>query len=73
MGKFLSVIGGAIAIVIGVILFFAWNQAFVLGLQFSIMLVLVFGGLIALIAGISEIKDSATAAKEEEKEEEKKA
>jgi len=71
MGKFLSVIGGAIAIIIGVILVFVWNQAFALGLQFSVMLVLVFGGLIALIAGISEIKDSMTASKEEEKEEKK--
>lgn len=72
MGKVLSVVGGAIAILIGVILFFAWGQAFVLGLQFSIMAILVFGGLIALIAGISEIKDSAAAKKEEKPEEEKK-
>lgn len=71
MGKFLSVIGGAVAIVIGVILFFAWNEAFKLGLQFSIMAILVFGGLIALIAGLSEIKDSLSAKKEETKEEKK--
>lgn len=68
MGKFLSVIGGAAAIIIGVILLFVWKQAFVLGIEFSVMAILIFGGLIALIAGLSEIKDSVTATKEEKKE-----
>jgi len=68
MGKVLSVIGGAVAIVIGVILFFTWAEALVLGIQFCIMAILVFGGLIALIAGVSEIKDSIAAKKEEKKE-----
>lgn len=75
MGKYASVIGGAVAIILGVILFFVWSRALILGIEFSIMAVLVFGGLIALIAGISEIKDSMAAAKEEgseKKEEEKK-
>ena len=67
MGKMVSIIGGAVAIVIGVILIFAWNQALVLGIQFSIMAILIFGGLIALLAGISEIKDAAAAKKEEKK------
>ena len=72
MGKIISIIGGAVAIVIGVILIFAWNEAFVLGLQFLVMLVLILGGLIAAIAGISEIKDSLAAKKEEAKPEETK-
>ncbi len=71
MGKVLSVIGGIAAIIIGVILFFVWTRALVLGIQFSIMAILVFGGLIALVAGISEIKDSIAAKKEEKKEEKK--
>ncbi|UCH12710.1 MAG: hypothetical protein JSW18_01825 [Candidatus Omnitrophota bacterium] len=71
MGKVLSVVGGIVAIIIGVILFFVWTRALVLGIQFSIMAILVFGGLIALIAGISEIKDSIAAKKEEKKEEKK--
>lgn len=71
MGKVVSVIGGVIAIIIGVILFFTWTKALVLGIQFSIMAILIFGGLIALIAGISEIKDSIAAKKEEKKEEKK--
>jgi small neutral amino acid transporter SnatA (MarC family) len=72
MGKYLSVVLGAAAVVFGVILFFVWSQAFRLGIQFSIMVVAVFGGLIAFIAGISEIKDSMAAGKEEKKEEDKK-
>jgi len=71
MGKVFSVIGGIVAIIIGVILFFVWTRALVLGIQFSIMAILVFGGLIALVAGISEIKDSIAAKKEEKKEEKK--
>ncbi len=71
MGKVLSVVGGIVAIIIGVILFFVWTRALVLGIQFSVIAILVFGGLIALIAGISEIKDSI-ATKNEEKKEEKK-
>ena len=67
MGKILSVVGGAVAILVGVILIFTWSVAFKLGLQFLIMLILIFGGLIAMIAGISEIKDSVAAKKEEEK------
>lgn len=72
MGKIVSVIGGAVAILIGVVLIFRWTLAFKLGLQFLIMLILIFGGLIAVIAGISEIKDSMAAKKEEKEEKEKK-
>ena len=67
MGKILSIIGGGAAIVIGILLLFQWTEALILGIQFSIMAVLVFGGFIALIAGISEIKDSMAAKKEESK------
>lgn len=72
MGKTLSVIGGAVAILIGLMLIFRWGLAFKLGLEFLIMLVLIFGGVIAVIAGISEIKDSMAAKKEEKKEPEQK-
>jgi hypothetical protein len=68
VGKIISIIGGTAAMVIGIVLIFAWNRAFILGLQFSVMLILVLGGLIALIAGISEIKDALAAKKEEKKE-----
>ncbi len=70
MGKIISIIGGTAAIVIGIMLVFVWNEAFILGLQFMIMLILALGGLIAVIAGVSEIKDSLAAKKEEDKKEE---
>ena len=71
MGKIASIIGGTAAAVVGLILIFVWNKAFVLGLEFLIMFALILGGVIAVIAGISEIKDSLTAKKEKPKEEPK--
>ncbi len=71
MGKVASIIGGTAAAVVGLILIFVWNKAFVLGLEFLIMFALILGGVIAVIAGISEIKDSLAAKKEEPKEEPK--
>ena len=71
MGKIISIIGGTVAVVIGLVLaLFAWREAFILGIEFLIMLVLILGGLIAVIAGISEIKDSLVVKKEEEVKEE---
>ncbi len=72
MGKIMSIIGGTVAIVLGVLLIFVWGEAFKLGLQFLVILILALGGLIAVIAGISEIKDSLAAKKEEKKEGKKK-
>ncbi len=73
MGKIISIIGGTAAVVVGLILaFFAWGKAVVLGIQFMIVFILILGGLIAVIAGISEIKDSIASKKEEKKEEGKK-
>ncbi len=74
MGKIISIIGGTVAVVVGLILaFFAWREAFILGIEFLVMLILVLGGLIAVVAGISEIKDSLAAKREdEEKKEESK-
>jgi len=72
MGKIASIIGGTAAIVLGVVLIFVWNKAFVYGLEFLIMFVLMLGGLIAVIAGISEIKDSLAAKQEDKAPEEKK-
>ncbi len=73
MGKIISIIGGTAAVVVGLILaFFAWGEAVVLGIQFMIVFILILGGLIAVIAGISEIKDSIASKKEEKKEESKK-
>ena len=68
MGKIISLVGGAVAILVGVMLIFTWSFAFKYGLQFLIILMLIFSGLIAVIAGVSEIKDSMAAKREPENE-----
>ncbi len=77
MGKYVAIIGGLIAIVLGIWLLFPpaelWDEFYKLVFG-CIPPLLVFGGLIAIIAGVSSIKDAARTKKleEETKEEEKK-
>ena len=89
MGKVLAILGGLIAMAAGVYLvILVWPQKFIDLVFGCIPPMLFFGGLIALIAGISGIKDAArtkkleaetkeevkeeAAAEEEKKEEETK-
>lgn len=75
MGKFLAILGGLVAMVAGVYLvIFLWWEEFYELVFGCIPPILFFGGLIALIAGISSIKDAARQKKLEEEtaEEEKK-
>ncbi len=76
MGKVLAIIGGIIAMAGGVVLvIFVWWREFYELIFGCIPPLLFFGGLIALIAGISSIKDAMRTKKLEEetkKEEEKK-
>lgn len=67
MGKMLSVILGAAAALVGLILLINWWGWFLRGLMAVVPAMLIFGGVIALIAGLSEIKDSMQAKKEEKK------
>lgn len=79
MGKVLAIIGGLIAMAGGVVLviFVWWHEFYELVFGF-VPPILFFGGLIALIAGISSIKDAMRTkkleeeTKEEVKEEEEK-
>ncbi|TRZ85508.1 hypothetical protein D4R89_12235 [bacterium] len=73
MGKFLAVFGGLIAMAAGLVLviFVWWREFYQLVFGF-IPPVLFFGGLIALIAGISSIKDAQRTKKLEEETSEKK-
>jgi hypothetical protein len=78
MGKYLAVLGGLVAMAAGLVLviFVWWREFYQLVFGF-IPPVLFFGGLIALIAGISSIKDAQRTKKLEEetfekREEEKK-
>jgi uncharacterized membrane protein len=75
MGKYLAIIGGLIAMAAGLILvIFVWWREFYELVFGCIPPILFFGGLIALIAGISSIKDAMRTKKleEETKAEEKK-
>jgi hypothetical protein len=67
MGKYISVIGGLIAILLGAAGLLRWLGQFISVLKASVPAILILGGLIAVAAGVSEIKDAARAKKEEEK------
>ena len=76
MGKALAILGGLIAMAGGAALaVFVWRPEFVDLIKGCIPPILFFGGLIALIAGISSIKDAKRTKKleEETQEEEVKA
>ena len=67
MGKYITVLGGIISILIGVWGITSWWWSFTELLKGAVPPVLVLGGLAALFAGIGEIKDSGQAKKEEAK------
>jgi Na+/H+-dicarboxylate symporter len=76
MGKFFAILLGLIAMAGGIVLvILVWTQEFLDLLFGCIPPILFFGGLIALVAGISSIKDAARTKKleEEVEEEEEKA
>ena len=67
MGKMLSILGGLAAIVLGALGLMKWFYSFKELLKGSVPCFLILAGLIALFAGISELKDEAAAKKEEKK------
>lgn len=58
MGKYLSVLGGIVAITLGILGLVRWWDWFIHGLQATLPAILILGGLIAIFAGVSEIKDT---------------
>lgn len=64
MGKTLSIAIGAAAIFIGLILLITWWYEFLFILKATIPAILIFGGIIALLAGISEFRDTQRAKNE---------
>jgi len=72
MGKYVTVLGGLVSIIIGIWGLISWWYSFVILLKGSIPAILILGGLAALFAGISEVKDSMQAKKEEVKPKEEK-
>ena len=69
MGQYYSVFGGLAAMIIGFILIILNFGLFIKAIIVGLFAVLLLGGLIAFIAGISEIKDSAAKVEEEKVEE----
>jgi len=67
MGKYAGVAAGAIVALLGLAGLFGWWSSFVMILKGTIPAMMIFGGAIAVIAGLSEIKDEAAAKKEEKK------
>jgi hypothetical protein len=72
MGKYASIIVGAIVAVLGLLGFIRWMPHFMVMVKGTLPAMLIFGGTIAVIAGLSEMKDMAAAAKDPKKEPEKK-
>ncbi|MCX5687665.1 MAG: hypothetical protein NTV71_03355 [Candidatus Omnitrophica bacterium] len=72
MGKYVTVIGGLVSIIIGIWGLVSWWYSFVILLKGSVPTILILGGLAALFAGISEVKDSMQTKKEEAKPKEEK-
>ena len=65
VSKYLSVIGGLIAIVLGVVGLVNWWEEYIVGfLKSGLVIILLLGGLLAVMAGIGEIKDSLEEKKE---------
>lgn len=59
MGNIASIIGGGIAMVLGILGLTLWWDPFLAILKGSVPVLLLLGGLISLIAGMSEIKEAS--------------
>jgi len=59
MGNITSIIGGGIAIVIGIVGLINWWDSFAVILKGALPVILLLGGIVSLTAGISEIKKTS--------------
>ncbi|MFH1846896.1 MAG: hypothetical protein ABH869_05010 [Candidatus Omnitrophota bacterium] len=57
MGKVLSLLIGTVIVIIGIILFILWWFEFLFVLRGILPIIIIVAGLVAVAAGISEMKD----------------
>lgn len=67
MGKYLGVVIGAIIVLLGASFLIGWWGDFLTVLRGSLPAMFILGGAIAVIAGLSEIRDELSSKKEEKK------
>ena len=65
MAKYMSVVIGLAVVCVGLVTLIAWKGALAVVLKGIVPAVLIFAGVIAVIAGLSELRDEASAKKEE--------
>ncbi len=58
VGKYLSVLGGIIAVALGILKLTQWWDEVAIVAKAVLVAMLIFGGLLAFFAGAGEIKDS---------------
>ena len=68
MGKVMSIALGAIVLVVGAALFIRWFDLFVMELKATTPTILIITGFVAIMAGISELKDSINKSQERKNE-----
>ena len=61
MGKYPSIIIGSCVTILGILGLMIWRSDFLTIIKGSVPVILVFGGVIAVIAGLTELKDEAAA------------
>ncbi len=68
MGKYLSLVGGIIAIALGVLGIIEWWDPEIIGfLKGMLVIILTLGGALAFFVGVGEIKDSLSQKKASKK------
>lgn len=67
MGKYLSAIGGIVAVIAGIVALFNWFDDVLVIARAILVAALVFGGILAFFAGLTEIKEISASIKKEKK------
>ena len=67
MSKYLGIIIGVVAAIFGLRGLIAWRIDFIMVLKGSLPIIFILGGAIAVIAGLSEIRDEISSKKEDNK------